>query len=51
VLPASVGVEDLLVRRSALARRNPTEAIPRDPPLLINLLLWGLAATWVSYRS
>jgi 4-hydroxybenzoate polyprenyltransferase len=33
------------------SRRNPTEAILRDPPFLINLLLWGLAAIWVIYRS
>ena len=29
--------------------RNPTEAILRDPPFLINLLLWGLAVLWIVY--
>jgi 4-hydroxybenzoate polyprenyltransferase len=29
--------------------RNPTEAILRDPPFLINLLLWGLAVVWIVY--
>ena len=31
--------------------RNPTEAILRDPPFLINMLLWGLAALWIVYRG
>jgi len=30
--------------------RNPTEAILRDPPFLINILLWGLAVLWIVYR-
>jgi 4-hydroxybenzoate polyprenyltransferase len=29
--------------------RNPTEAILRDPPFLINILLWGLAVVWIVY--
>jgi len=29
--------------------RNPTEAILRDPPFLINLALWGLAVVWIVY--
>jgi len=29
--------------------RNPTEAILRDAPFLINLLLWGLAVVWIVY--
>lgn len=29
--------------------RNPTEAILRDPPFLVNLLLWGLAVLWIVY--
>lgn len=29
--------------------RNPTEAILRDPPFLINILLWGLAVLWIVY--
>ena len=29
--------------------RNPTEAILRDPPFLLNLLLWGLAVLWIVY--
>jgi len=29
--------------------RNPTEAILRDPPFLINILLWTLAVVWVVY--
>ena len=29
--------------------RNPTEAILRDPPFLINMLLWGLAVVWIVY--
>lgn len=37
----------LMYQRSA--ERNPTEAILRDPPFLINLLLWGLAVVWIIY--
>lgn len=29
--------------------RNPTEAILRDAPFLINILLWGLAVLWIVY--
>jgi 4-hydroxybenzoate polyprenyltransferase len=29
--------------------RNPTEAILRDPPFLVNLLFWGLAVLWIVY--
>lgn len=29
--------------------RNPTEAILRDPPFLINIMLWGLAVFWIVY--
>jgi 4-hydroxybenzoate polyprenyltransferase len=29
--------------------RNPTEAILRDAPFLINILLWGLAVVWIVY--
>lgn len=29
--------------------RNPTEAILRDGPFLINILLWGLAVVWIVY--
>jgi 4-hydroxybenzoate polyprenyltransferase len=29
--------------------RNPTEAIFRDPPFLINMLLWGAAVVWIVY--
>jgi 4-hydroxybenzoate polyprenyltransferase len=32
-------------------RRNPTEAILRDGPFLANLLLWGLAVTWIVYGT
>jgi len=31
--------------------RNPTEAILRDPPFLINMFLWALAALWIVYRG
>jgi 4-hydroxybenzoate polyprenyltransferase len=31
--------------------RNPTEAILRDGPFLINMLLWSLAAIWAIYLS
>lgn len=29
--------------------RNPTEAILRDPPFLINIALWGAAVLWTVY--
>ena len=29
--------------------RNPTEAILRDPPFLINIVLWGAAVVWIVY--
>lgn len=29
--------------------RNPTEAILRDPPFLINILVWALAVLWIVY--
>ncbi len=31
--------------------RNPTEAILRDPPFLINILIWAMAALWIVYRG
>jgi 4-hydroxybenzoate polyprenyltransferase len=31
--------------------RNPTEAILRDPPFLINMVLWGLVVVWIVYRG
>lgn len=31
--------------------RNPTEAILRDPPFLINMVLWGLAVVWIVYQG
>jgi 4-hydroxybenzoate polyprenyltransferase len=31
--------------------RNPTEAILRDPPFLINMALWGLAVVWIVYGN
>jgi len=31
--------------------RNPTEAILRDPPFLINIFIWALAALWIVYRG
>jgi 4-hydroxybenzoate polyprenyltransferase len=31
--------------------RNPTEAILRDPPFLINMVLWGLAVVWIVYAT
>jgi len=37
----------LMYQRSG--ERNPTEAILRDPPFLINILLWGLAVLWIVY--
>ena len=30
--------------------RNPTEAIVRDPPSLVNLVFWGLAVVVILYR-
>ena len=30
-------------------QRNPTEAILRDPPSLINLFLWGAVVVWIVY--
>jgi 4-hydroxybenzoate polyprenyltransferase len=32
-------------------RRNPTEAILRDGPFLVNLLIWGLAVVWIVYGT
>jgi 4-hydroxybenzoate polyprenyltransferase len=29
--------------------RNPTEAILRDMPFLINIVLWGVAVVWIVY--
>lgn len=29
--------------------RNPTEAILRDPPFLVNMVVWGLAVVWIIY--
>ena len=29
--------------------RNPTEAILRDAPFLINIVLWGLVVVWIVY--
>ncbi len=29
--------------------RNPTEAILRDAPFLINIVLWGLTVVWIVY--
>lgn len=31
--------------------KNPTEAILRDPPFLINVALWGAAVVWVIYGA
>ena len=31
--------------------RNPTEAILRDAPFLINMVIWGLAAVWIVYGA
>jgi 4-hydroxybenzoate polyprenyltransferase len=31
--------------------RNPTEAILKDPPFLINMVLWGLAVLWIVYSG
>jgi 4-hydroxybenzoate polyprenyltransferase len=31
--------------------RNPTEAILKDPPFLINIGVWGLAVLWILYRA
>ncbi len=37
----------LIYQRTDL--RNPTEAILRDAPFLINIALWGLAVLWIVY--
>lgn len=34
----------------ATSEKNPTEAILRDPPFLINMALWALAVLWIVYR-
>jgi len=31
--------------------RNPTEAILRDVPFLINIVIWALAVVWIVYRG
>jgi 4-hydroxybenzoate polyprenyltransferase len=31
--------------------RNPTEAILRDAPFLLNILLWGCAVVWIVYGA
>lgn len=31
--------------------RNPTEAILRDPPFMINILIWAGAVVWIVYRG
>ena len=31
------------------SERNPTEAILRDPPFLINMMIWGAAVVWIVY--
>jgi 4-hydroxybenzoate polyprenyltransferase len=31
--------------------RNPTEAILRDPPFLLNLVIWAVAVLWIVYRG
>ena len=31
--------------------KNPTEAILRDPPFLINVALWGVAVVWIIYAA
>lgn len=31
--------------------RNPTEAILKDPPFLINMVLWALAVVWIVYGT
>jgi len=33
------------------SNRNPTEAILRDAPFLINLFIWAMAAVWIVYRG
>ena len=33
------------------AERNPTEAILRDPPFLVNMAVWGLAVVWIVYGT
>lgn len=30
-------------------QRNPTEAILRDGPFVVNIVLWGLAVVWIVY--
>jgi 4-hydroxybenzoate polyprenyltransferase len=30
-------------------RRNPTEALMRDVPFVVNIMLWGLAVLWIVY--
>ena len=32
-------------------KRNPTESMLGDAPFLINLLVWGLAVTWIVYGT
>ena len=29
--------------------RNPTESLLTDPPFLLNILLWGVAVSWILY--
>lgn len=31
--------------------RNPTEALMRDVPFVVNIFLWGLAVLWIVYGS
>jgi hypothetical protein len=31
--------------------KNPTEAILRDAPFLINVALWGVAVVWIIYAA
>jgi 4-hydroxybenzoate polyprenyltransferase len=31
--------------------RNPTEAILRDPPFMINILVWATAVVWIVYEG
>ena len=31
--------------------RNPTEAILRDPPFLLNMMAWAVAVIWIVYRG
>ena len=30
-------------------RRNPTEALMRDVPFVVNIFLWGVAVLWIVY--